>query len=676
MAWRAVRLALLSSASLLLGAGHSSAEPVTFARDVAPLLYKHCATCHRPGGSSSTSLLSYAAARTHARQIAQMTASGRMPPWQPEEGWGTFDGARRLSSDEIALFRRWVNDGLLEGDPREQPAPPEFPSDWALGPPDLVLTMPAYAMRADGADMFRNFVLPVPPSRMRYVRAWEFRPGNAAVVHHATMQVDTTGASRRFDEGDAASGYEGLIAPSARAPDGFFLDWAPGHRPGVAVPGTAWMLPGGSDLVMMLHLRPSGRTEQVQAAIGLYFTDTPPVRTPVMVRLTRQDLDLPPGAAGASVDDQYVLPVDVEVYTVQPHAHYLARQMTAAGTRPDGGTVPLLKISDWDFNWQDVYRYAEPIRLPAGTKLAMTIVYDNSDRNPRNPTRPPVRVTYGQQTSDEMAEMWFQVLPVRPEDRDALVASLYRKVLPEEIKGRRAMLRREPSNVALRDDLALMLAESGDLPAAEREFRATLAQRPDSAPARFNVGMAALGRGDRAEAERYFDAALQADPAYGPSHFQLGLLRQSEGNVAQAAVHLSAAVVARPNDPEVLLTAGVVDATSGDDALAVRRLRASLDMRPGWANAEAALAAVLSSTSGASAAERAEAVSLAERANARTGRRNAAFLDILAGALAANGDLQGAAVAEREAIRLADSAADAASAARFRARLEQWESAR
>ncbi len=129
------------------------------------------------------------------------------------------------------------------------------------------------------------------------------------------------------------SGYEGLIAPSARAPDGFFLDWAPGHRPSVAVPGTAWMLPGGSDLVMMLHLRPSGRTEQVQATIGLYFTDVPPVRTPVMVRLTRQDLDLPAGAAGITVEDQYVLPVDVELRTVQPHAHYLAREMTAVATR-------------------------------------------------------------------------------------------------------------------------------------------------------------------------------------------------------------------------------------------------------------------------------------------------------------------------------------------------------
>ncbi len=336
----------------------------------------------------------------------------------------------------------------------------------------------------------------------------------------------------------------------------------------------------------------------------------------------------------------------------------------------------LLKIPDWDFNWQDVYHYAEPIRLPAGTKLSMTIAYDNSERNPRNPARPPVRVGYGQQTSDEMAEMWFQVLPLRAEDRDVLVASLYRKVLPEEIKGRRAMLARDSSSVALRDDLALLLAESGDLAGAEKEFRATLAQRPGSAAARFNVGMAALGRGDRAEAERYFAAALEADSSHGPSHFQLGLMRQSDGDVAQAAVHLSAAVAARPNDPDVLLTAGVVDATSGNDDQAVRRLRAALDMRPGWANAEAALAAVLSSSATASAAELGEAVRLAERANARTARRNPAFLDILAGSLAAAGDLQGAAAAEREAIRLADAAADAASAARFRARLAQWETPR
>ncbi|MEQ1909237.1 MAG: hypothetical protein ABMA15_10470, partial [Vicinamibacterales bacterium] len=378
------RCAAASALLLLLSlASRADAAPVTFADDVAPLLFRHCATCHRPGGSSNTALLTYQSAKTHARQIVQMTAAHVMPPWQPEDARNVFEGDRRLATEEIDVFRRWLEDGVLEGDPRHVPSAPVFPTDWELGKPDLVLTMPAYTLRADGPDMFRNFVLPVPVDRTKYVRAWEFHPGNPRVVHHATMQVDATGSSSRYDAADAAAGYEGLIAPSARAPEGFFLDWAPGHRPNVAVPDTAWVLPPSSDLVMMLHLRPSGRAEQVQASVALYFSDVPPSRTPVMLRLTRQELDIPAGATNYIVSDRYVLPVDVELHTVQPHAHYLAREMRGVASTPDGTVIPLLTIRDWDFNWQDVYHYTKPIRLSAGSTLTMTIGYDNTPANPR-----------------------------------------------------------------------------------------------------------------------------------------------------------------------------------------------------------------------------------------------------------------------------------------------------
>ena len=312
------RCVFASAVLLLMLASRADAGPVTFADDVAPLLFRHCATCHRPGGSSNTALLTYQSAKTHARQIVQMTAAHVMPPWQPEGARNVFEGDRRLAADEIAVFRLWLEDGVLEGDARHAPPTPVFPTDWELGQPDVVLTMPAYTLRADGPDMFRNFVLPVPVDRTKYVRAWEFHPGNPRVVHHATMQVDATGSSSRYDEADPDAGYEGLIAPSARAPEGFFLDWAPGHRPNLAVPDTAWLLPASSDLVMMLHLRPSGRVEQVQASVALYFSDTPPSRTPAMLRLTRQELDIPAGATNYTVSDRYVLPVDVELHTVQP----------------------------------------------------------------------------------------------------------------------------------------------------------------------------------------------------------------------------------------------------------------------------------------------------------------------------------------------------------------------
>jgi len=670
---RPLRTALAIAAGFLLAtAAPAGAAPTTFATGVAPLLFEHCATCHRPGGASSTTLLTYQDARSHARQIVEMTASHVMPPWQPDGARDLFEGDRRLQPEQIDVFRRWLDEGLLEGDRARVPPQPSYPTDWELGPPDLVLTMPPYALRPDGPDMFRNFVLPVPVERMRYVRAWEFRPGNARVVHHATMQVDATGTSSRYDAADQSAGYEGLVAPSASAPDGFFLDWAPGHRPAVAVPGTAWPLQPSSDLVMMLHLRPSGRVEQVQASLALYFSNTPPERMPVMIRLTRQDIDLAPDAEHVVVTDQYVVPADVDLYTVQPHAHYIAREISGTATLPGGQTMTLVSIPRWDFNWQDVYHYSTPVRLPAGSTIAMRVSYDNSPANPRNPNSPPIRVGYGQRTSDEMAELWFQAIPVRAVDRPLLIASVQRKVMPEEIKGRQAMLRRDPRNVALHDDVAVMLAETGDLSGAEREFRASLALRPESAAARFNVGMAMLGQGAVVEARRWFGSALEVDPLHGPTHFQLGLLQQRDGDLRGASEHYATALGAKPRDGDLLLAAGVADAMLGNEARAIERLRGALDVRPDWPNAEAALASVLSSAPGRTDAERVEAVTLAERANSRTGRTNAAFLDILAGALAASGNLQRAIAVEREALAAAP---DEAARAPMRDRLAAWEKA-
>jgi Tfp pilus assembly protein PilF len=540
-----------------------SNQRVTFSRDLAPVLFEHCAPCHRPGGSAGFSLLTFADARPRARQLAAMTSSRAMPPWQPEPGYGSFAGQRRLSDEQIALFEQWIDSGMPEGDRSDLPHVPEWPADWQLGPPDLVLTMPAYALRPAGPDMFRNFVIRVPTDALRYVRAWELRPGNPRVVHHATLQIDTGGASRRFDDQDAEPGYEGLIAPSARAPDGFFLDWAPGHRPQVAPDGIAWPLPASSDLVMMLHLRPDGREETVQASVALYFSDTPPARTPVMLRLTRQDLDIPAGDRQYAISDSYTLPVDLDVFTVQPHAHYLAREMRGFARLPDQTIKWLVYIKRWDFDWQDVYQYSAPIALPAGATLVMEYTYDNSTGNRRNPHVPPKRTTYGQQTSDEMAEMWFQVVPRSARDRAALSASLIAKVLREEIKGRRAMLAKDPGNVALRDDLAVMLADIGDAGAAAQEFAATLRLRPESAAARYNVGAALLRLGRLDEARGYFEHALRADPNHVLAHFNLALVLQAVGDLPGAVEHFRSALDLAPDDAEIQRVAGAALARAG-----------------------------------------------------------------------------------------------------------------
>jgi tetratricopeptide (TPR) repeat protein len=581
----------------------AAASTVTFNKDVAPILFSRCAVCHRPGGSAPSTLLTFDDARRRARQIAAVT-------------------------EQVAIFQRWVDGGLAEGARADLPRQPKWPSGWELGTPDLVLTMPEYTLRAGGPDMFRNFVIHVPTGVSRFVRAWEFRPGNR-VIHHATMQIDTEGTSRRYDDQDAESGYEGLIAPSARAPDGFFLDWAPGHEPAVAVPSTAWPLPKDSDLVMMLHLRPSGKVEKVQASIGLYFSARPPAQLPVMLRLTRQNLDIPAGESSYRVTDSFTLPIDVDAYTVQPHAHYLAHEMRGSVRLPDGTSRPLILIKQWDFDWQDVYHYAAPVFLPAGSTLSMEYTYDNSSANPRNPHAPPERVTYGQQTSDEMAELWFQVVPRDPQQRAALTRSLYAKVLPEEIRGRQMMLAKDPGNVALHDDLALMYVEAGRTASAIEEFKASLKLRPDSAAARFNVGAAFLAAGDRGSARPYFEQTLEADPNHAVAHNHLGALLQAAGDVPGAMVHYRRALELAPDDAEIQLSAGVGFAASGDRGGALTHLREALRLRPEWPNAQAALASVLAGAAIATAAERKEALSLAERAVRETDGKNAAFVEIL-----------------------------------------------
>jgi len=335
-------------------------RPIVFSNDIAPILYRHCVTCHRPDGVAPFSLITYDDARRHAMQIAAATARRYMPPWKPTASRGQFEGERRLSDTEIASIERWAANGRLEGDASDLPSPPRFSSGWSLGEPDLVVSLPEYQLRADGPDVFRNFVVPVPGSVLgsvpgsvpRYVAALEFRPGSRA-VHHANIRVDPTPASRRLDDADPEPGYEGVILRSADYPDGHFLGWTPGQMAPPASSTFAWRLEPGADLVVQLHLQPTGKRERIAPSIALYFAKDPPTSTPAILRLGRQSLDIPAGMRNYYVLDAYVLPVDAEIRAIQPHAHYRARRVSASALLPDRTRLRLILIENWDFNWQD-----------------------------------------------------------------------------------------------------------------------------------------------------------------------------------------------------------------------------------------------------------------------------------------------------------------------------------
>jgi len=252
---------------------------VTFNRDIAPIVLARCSGCHQPGEIGPFSLVTYQDVRQRATQIADLTARRVMPPWRAEpaddgSGGEAFLDVRRLTDREIALIRDWVAGGAVEGDPSELPAVPRSNArgpEWHLGNPDLIVEMGSpYVLAAEGQDVFRTFVIPIPTDRARYVRGLEFRPGNARVVHHANIGVDRTQSSRRLDAADPDPGYVGGMVPDAGYPPGYMLGWTPGQRPRPSPSGMPWRLEAASDLVVQLHLQPTGKPEPLQVSVGLF----------------------------------------------------------------------------------------------------------------------------------------------------------------------------------------------------------------------------------------------------------------------------------------------------------------------------------------------------------------------------------------------------------------------
>jgi hypothetical protein len=398
-------------AALGFVAGLAAAQPPVFTRDVAPLLYKHCAMCHHPGAAAPFSLLSYQDARSHARQIVQATQSRRMPPWQPEPGYGEFSNDRRLAEKEIGTIAAWAAAGAPEGLPEDLPRVPEFADGWQLGKPDLILTMPrAFDVLAAGEETYRCFVLPAGLASDQYVRAVELRPGNSGVVHHAIVVQDPRRAGRRLEKspggGYPCGGGFGFAMP------GMLAMWTAGTVAHPDPDGIAAVLRKNSDVVVQLHLRPAKQDRRVQAAIGLYFAKQAHQRPPLDLSVTSYDVDIPAGKRGHTVTGFSYVPVDVDAFSIFAHAHFLATGFKVTATLPEGEVKRLLLIRRWNFDWQENYWFAHPLRLPAGTRLDMEVTYDNSQSNPRNPNKPPKRVTWGFLSTDEMCEVHVRAAAV------------------------------------------------------------------------------------------------------------------------------------------------------------------------------------------------------------------------------------------------------------------------
>jgi Tfp pilus assembly protein PilF len=683
---RVLRASLLAAALLwpraavAQPAAETSMQPAapTFTKDIAPIVWARCATCHRPGEIGPFSLITYDDVRRHATQIASVTARRVMPPWKPLPGRGEFQNERRLTDRELDTLQRWIADSAPEGDRSELPQLPaalrqEAGQHWQLGTPDLVVMMPeAYAVPADGPDVFRTFVVPIPSTAPRYVRALEFQPGNARVVHHANLGIDRTRSSRQLDARDAEPGYAGGMERDARYPEGQLLGWTPGQAPHAVPDGTQWRLEPGSDLVVQLHLQPTGKPEHVRIAAAFYFTDAPPARTPIGLRMGSETIDIAPGIDAYAISDRYQLPVDADLIAVQPHAHNLARTMQAMALLPDGATRWLIAIDDWDFRWQDVYRYRMPIALPRGTVLTMAYVYDNSAANPRNPHRPPARVVWGQNTSDEMGDLWVQLVPRSPADEKILADDVRRKASNEDLAAYIKLMRADPSNPLRHDAVAELYLDAGRMDDAINEFRESLTLNADSAPTHYNLGYALSARGRRDEAMAQFAAALRIDPDYALAHNNLGALLQLGGRTDEARAHFERAVALRPDNVEARANLGQLLSNRGELAGAVEQFAAVIAQRPDHAQALAGLAWIRATAAEPTLQRGDEAVRLAERAAALTNHRDLAALDALGAAYAATGRYDEAIGAARQGRELAAAAGQRAVVAQFEQRIELY----
>jgi mono/diheme cytochrome c family protein len=395
------KLALFAAVLPAVAATTGSGIP-TFNRDVAPILYNNCSTCHRPGEVAPFALLTYEDARKRAMQISSVTAARVMPPWKAEPGYGHFLDERRLTDNQIATLRDWAKNGAPEGDPAEKPALPVFPKGWAAGEPDQVVQMTKpYTLPAEGNDVFRCFVIPLNANEDEWVKTVEFRAGNSKVVHHALLFIDKSGQARK-KESAPGEGYE-CVGGTGLSLSGGLGGWAPGARPSEHAPGYALTIPKGADLVVQLHYHLDGKVESDQSKIGLTFTKDAPTKGLSLVLVGNTHIDIPAG------DDHYVIkasaevPMDAEVTSVAPHAHYLCKDMKVEAHLPDGTVEPMIWIKDWDFNWQGSYKYVTPLKLPKGSRIEMTYIYDNSANNPHNPSNPPKAVKFGEQTTNEMA---------------------------------------------------------------------------------------------------------------------------------------------------------------------------------------------------------------------------------------------------------------------------------
>lgn len=382
---------------LAIGAGASGASnaKVTFSRDVAPIFYSRCVECHRAGEVAPMSLITYNEARPWAKAIKQKVVDRSMPPWLAAPSNDHFKNDRRLSQKEIDTIVAWADSGALKGNDEDLPAAPKFAQGWAIGKPDAVVSLDEeIPVPADGVIPYKYFTVQTNFNEDKWVQAAEIRAGNRKVVHHIIVFVQEPGVKNELS-GEARGGRGAKLC-------GF----APGEQPKVFPPGTGRLIKKGSKLTFQMHYTPNGEATSDRSYIGLIFSKTPVRKIALTGTATNARFVIPPGDGNYEVRSSWTATEDVRIIDLMPHMHVRGKDFTYTAVYPDGRSEVVLQVPKYDFNWQLLYQFKEPLFLPKGTRLDCVAHFDNSAKNKYNPD-PDKEVRWGDQTWEEMMIGWF-----------------------------------------------------------------------------------------------------------------------------------------------------------------------------------------------------------------------------------------------------------------------------
>jgi hypothetical protein len=414
---------------MLLFSSSMPAQNITWATDIAPVLYENCAKCHRDGGLGHFSLIGYDNAYNRRYEIENATGARRMPPWMPDPSYRRLSHERRLSDAQIKTIAQWVNEGAPVGDLSKAPPVPVFSNASEVGMPDHILFTPNYTISST-ADEYRCFVVPNGLTQDKFLRGLEAIPGNHEVVHHILIYEDTTGKARQLDQQTPNEpGYLGFGGPGVNGAR-LVGAWVPGSRTELSPPNMGIKLTKGADLIVQMHYPAGSKGKSDRTTLNLFFTPTNQnVRQISLAPLINHFLSLQNGPLSIPANTKKTfyarlkIPQSGSFLYIAPHMHLIGRNMTCFATTPQNDTIPLIRINDWNFHWQGGYSFQKVQTLPAQSTIHAYATYDNTMDNPFQPSNPPKTVSVGEATTDEMMLVYFAYMAYKPGDENILLDS-------------------------------------------------------------------------------------------------------------------------------------------------------------------------------------------------------------------------------------------------------------